>query len=85
MSKNLKMYITITDVIGEKRINLAYLITSKEVAVVSVFSDNIKYEFKEPHNAELGLKNELIKAGIYTRRELIDLVEGKIELTQSDE
>ena len=57
MSKNLKMYITITEVIGEKRIDLAYPIRGKEVAVVSVFSNNIKYEFKEPQNTELGLNN----------------------------
>ena len=47
------MYITITDVVGEKRrIDLAYLIqnldSSKEVANVSMFSDNIQYQIKEP-------------------------------------
>ena len=45
MSKHFKMYITITDIIGEKRIDLAYPIPGEEVAVVSVFSDNIQYEF----------------------------------------
>ena len=42
------MYITINNVIGEKRISLSYLIqnfdSSKEVAIVSMFSDNIQYE-----------------------------------------
>ena len=42
MSKHFKMYITITDITGEKRIDLTYPIKGKEVAVVSVFSDNIQ-------------------------------------------
>ena len=74
----------INDIIGEKRTDLAYPNRGKEVAVVSVFSDNIQYEFTEPHNAELGLRNMRITAGTYTRRELINIVEGKIELTQFD-
>ena len=40
------MYITINDVIGEKRINLSYTIQGKEVAVVSMFSDNVQYWIK---------------------------------------
>ena len=52
------MYITITDIVGEKRIDIAYQIknwnSNKEVAVVSVFSDNIQYEFMEPRTLELG-------------------------------
>ena len=38
MSKHFKMYITITDIIGEKIIDLDYPIKGKEVADVSVFS-----------------------------------------------
>ena len=82
MSKHFKMYITITDIIDENRIDFAYLITGKEVVAVSIFSDNIQYEFTEPHNAELGLRNKRITTGT---RELIDLLDGKIEITQSDE
>ena len=41
------MYITITDIVGEKRINLDYPIWSKEVAIISMFSDNIQYKIKE--------------------------------------
>ena len=45
------MYITINDVIGEKRIDLSYPIhptagqgeARKEIAVVSMFSDNVQY------------------------------------------
>ena len=39
------MHITITDIVGESRIYLSYPIRDKEVTVVSVFSDNIQYEF----------------------------------------
>ena len=46
------MYIIITDM-GEKRIGLAYPIKGKEVAVVSMFSENIQYEFTEPRMLEL--------------------------------
>ena len=46
------MHITITDVVGEKRIDLAYLIrnldSSKEVTIISKFSDNIQYQIREP-------------------------------------
>ena len=33
---------------GEKRIGLAYLIQGKEIAVVSMFSDNVQHWLKEP-------------------------------------
>ena len=42
------MYITITDILGKKRIDLAYPIQGKEAAVVSMFSDNVQYWLKEP-------------------------------------
>ena len=39
------MYIMINDIKGEKRIDLSYSINStKEIAVVSLFSDNIQYK-----------------------------------------
>ena len=37
------MYITINDIIGEARIDLSYPIEGKEIAVVSMLSDNIQY------------------------------------------
>ena len=41
------MYITINDIIGEKRIDLSYPISSgtggKEIAVVIMLSDNVQY------------------------------------------
>ena len=51
------MYITIDDLIGEKRIDLSYPIQnfdfSKEVAVVSMFSNNIQYRVTETFNLKL--------------------------------
>ena len=82
------MCITINNIARERRIDLPYQIknfdASKEVQVISVFSDNIQYEFTAPWTIELELGNKLIIAGTYTRRELIDLIEGKIKLTQFD-
>ena len=46
MSKDFKVYITINNIIGEKRIDLAYPVQDKEATVVSVFSDNGKYELR---------------------------------------
>ena len=44
------MYVTINDVIGEKRINLSYPIHSnKEVAVITMLSDNVQYEIAKLH------------------------------------
>ena len=48
------MYITFNDIIGEKMIDLSYPIqnfdSSKEVAVISMFRNNIQYEMTEPFN-----------------------------------
>ena len=39
------MYITINDIIGEKRIDLSYPICfNKEIAVITMFSDSVQYE-----------------------------------------
>ena len=89
MSKHFKVYITITDIVGEKRIDLVYSIksfdSSKKVAVVSMFSDNIQYKFMEPWTMELELGNtKLVITGTYTRQELINPIKGKIEITQFD-
>ena len=69
---------------GKKRVDLTYPIWGKEVAVVSLFSDNIQYKFTESWMIELELGNKQMTAETYTRRELIVIVEGRIELTQFD-
>ena len=43
------MYITINDVIGEKRIDLSYPIRpNKQTAVVSMLSNNVQYWLQGP-------------------------------------
>ena len=78
---SLKMYITIDDVIGEKTIDLSYPIqnfnSSKEVAVISMFSDNIQYKVTETFNLKLMDNSEKqILNGSYTKRE-IDAIVGR--------
>ena len=75
------MYITIDDVIGEKTIDLSYPIQnfdfSQEVAVVSMFSDNIQYKVTETFNLKLIDNSEKqILNGSYTKRE-IDAIVGR--------
>ena len=43
----------ITDIVSKKRIHHTYPIWGKEFAIVSMFSDNIQYEFMEPKVLEL--------------------------------
>ena len=77
----------INKVIGEKRIDLFYPIKNfdsrKEVAIVSLVNDNIQYKFMKPWIIKLksGIRKQQ-KELHNSRRELIDLVKGKIELTQ---
>ena len=81
---SLKMYITINNIIGEKTIDLSYPIqnfdSSKEVAVVSMFSDNIQYKVTETFNLKLIDNSEKqISNGSYTKRE-IDAIVGRKHL-----
>ena len=80
------MFITINDIIGEKTIYLSYPIrnfdSSKEIAVVSMFSDNIQYEMTKPLGLKLvdGSEKQIVKKA-YTIREIDALVERKLLLT----
>ena len=72
------MYTTINDIIGEKRIDLSYPIRSgKEIAVITMFSDNIQYEvekaftFIPPVSAG---DRRLISSRSYAGRELISIL-----------
>ena len=83
------MYITINNVIGEKTIDLSYPIhsfnTRKEIAVISMFSDNIQYKVVKSHTIidDISPGNKkLILSKTYTGKELISDLEGMIELTQ---
>ena len=80
------MYISINDIIGEKRINLSYPIyPSKEAGVISIISDKTLYEIKEPLDLKLMSNHEKqIPNGSYTMRELSTFVERKMTLTKLD-
>ena len=77
------MYITINGIIGEKTIDLSYPINlRKEIAVISMLSDNVQYEMTEPFKLKLvGGNEKQVLNKTYTSRELSALVEGKLILT----
>ena len=75
------MHVTINDIIGEKTIDLSHSIqnfdSSKEVAVVSMFSDNIQYKMTEIFNLKLIDNSEKqILNGSYAKRE-IEVIVGR--------
>ena len=82
------MYITINDVIGSKMIDLSYSIrnfdSGKEIAVIRMLSDNVKYEILKFCAVMDPISNtkKMIPSGTYAGRELLSIVEGIIELNQ---
>ena len=77
------MYVTINDIKGEKTIDLSYPIHSttewgKEIAVISMLSENTQYEMTKPLKLKLvdGSEKEVLSK-TYTSRELNAFVEGK--------
>ena len=82
------MYFTISNIKGEKRIVLSYSIqnfdSSKEVAVIRMFSDNVKYEIVKLCAVIDPISNtkKMIPSGTYAGRELLPIVEGMVELNQ---
>ena len=80
------MYITINNIIGKKMIDLSYPIcnfdSSKEIAVISILSDNIQYEMTKPLRLKLvdGSEKQVLNK-TYTKRELDAIVERKHILT----
>ena len=90
------MYIVVNNIDGEKTIDLSYPIKqlrnedggkklnnenggAAEIAVVSLFSDNVQYKFEN----KLSVEDKMIEAKTYTRRELLDHMEGNIEMTSN--
>ena len=69
------MYITINDVIGEKRIDLSYPIKGKEITVVSMLNDNVQYWLQG--SIEVLLKTDkkiVLNKGEYTDKGLNTLI-----------
>ena len=82
------LYITINNIKGEKRIDLSYSIqnfdSDKEIAVIRMLSDNVKYEILKLHSVMDPISNtkEMIPEGAYAGRELISMLEGMVDLNQ---
>ena len=68
------MYITINNVIGEKRIDLSYPIKGREIAVISMLSDNVQYWLQGPIEVLLKMgKKIVLNKGVYMDKELNSL------------
>ena len=82
------MCITINDIKGEKRIDLSYSIqnfdSSKEIAVIRMLSDNVKYEILKLCAVMDPISNskKMIPSGTYAGRELLSIVEWMVEVNQ---
>ena len=77
------MYIMINDIKGEKRYDLSYSINSnKEIAVVSLFSDNIQYKILKLRSVMDSDSKKLIPSETYASRELLSMLEGMVELNK---
>ena len=77
------MYITINDIIGQKTIDLYYPIRSgKEVAVIRMLSDNVKYEILKLRAVmdPISDTKKMIPSRTYAGRELLSMLEGMVEL-----
>ena len=80
------MYIMINDVIGEKTIDLSYPIyPEKEIAVVSMFSNNSQILLKKSMEVLLYTgKKIVLNKGIYTDKELDSLIGTKLKSQMLD-
>ena len=82
------MYITINNIKGEKRIDLPYSIqnfdSSKEIAVIRMLSDNVKYEILKLCAVmdPISDTKKMIPCGTYAGRELLSMLEGMVELNK---
>ena len=69
------MYITVNDIIGEKTIDLSYPIKGKDIAVVSMLSDNVQYWLWGHLKVQLKSGEEImLNKAVYTDKELNALI-----------
>ena len=82
------MYITIHDIIGEKRIDLSYPIqnldTGKDIAVIRMLSDNVQYQILKLRAVmdPTSDTRKLIPSRTYAGRELLSMLERMVELNE---
>ena len=79
------MYITISDVIGSKTIDLSYPVKgrdgSAEIAVVSVFSNNVHYWLQGSIEVLLKMsKKVVLNKGVYMDKELNSMIGLELKL-----
>ena len=71
------MYITITNIKGEKTICLNSIISdNNEICLSSFFSENIKYIFPKRLTIEHNNNKKIILKGVHTYREINSLITG---------
>ena len=79
----------INNIKGEKRIDLSYSIqnfdSNKEIAVIRMLSDNVKYEILKLHSVMVPISDpkKTIPRGTYAGRELISMLEALTSDCQS--
>ena len=79
------MYITINDIIGEKRIDLSYPIKGKEIAVISMLSSNVQYWLQGSIKVLLKMgKKIVLNKGVYTDKELNSLIGTELKCQMLD-
>ena len=80
------MYITINDVIGEKTIDLSYLIyPEKEITVVSMFSNNSQILLQKSMEVLLYMgKKIVLNKGVYMDKELDSLIGTELKSQMLD-
>ena len=82
------MCITINDIISEKRIDLSYPIKGKNIAVVSMLSDNVQYWLQGSIEVLIKMgKKIVLNKGVYTDKELNTLIgtEMRVQMLDSQE
>ena len=78
----------INDIIGSKMVDLSYSIWnfgfSKEIAVIRMLSDNVKYEILKLRAVMDPISNtkKMIPSGTYAGRELLSMLKGMVDLNQ---
>ena len=79
------MYITISDVTGKKTIDLSYPIWAKEVAVISMLSNNIQYWLNGPIEVLLKTRKKIVLSkGAYTDKGLNSLIGLELKSIMDD-
>ena len=82
------MYITINGIKSDKIIDLSYSIqnfdSGKEIAVIRMLSDNVKYKILKLRAVmdPTSDTKKMIPSGTYASGELLSMLEGMVELNQ---